>query len=277
MYLINGKEVKKEEFNIPVENLAIWRGDGIFEAIAIHKGYLFGLDKHLERFAKSAEKMFFEDIDFEKIKENLTSIASKYDDGYMRVIIGRGTDKDKSDVYIFYQNLINFPESFSLQSQKAHWQSGGDFSLDEVENIGSKTISYAMNLNQTRLAQKNGFTDSLLLNKDGIVLEGPTFCVSWIVDEQIYVPTLDLGILDSITRRTLIDIAKEADLDLKIENIHINDIYNVDTVFALSTAKHGIFVSKIDDQAYTEDPLLKLIRKSFSDFIEKERQLKKIT
>ena len=29
-----------------------------------------------------------------------------------------------------------------------------------------------MNLNQTRLAEKNGYTDSLLLNKDGIVLEG---------------------------------------------------------------------------------------------------------
>ena len=275
MYLINGKEVKKEEFNIPVENLAIWRGDGIFEAIAIHNGYLFAIDKHMERFAKSAEKMFFDDIDFTKIKEDLISIASKFDNGYMRVIIGRGTDKDKSDVYIFYQDLINFPESFSLQSQKAHWQSGGDFSLDEVENIGSKTISYAMNINQTRLAQKSGYTDSLLLNKDGIVLEGPTFCVSWIIDNKIYVPSLDLGILDSITRRTLIDIAKEAGLDLKIENIHINDIYNVDTVFALSTAKHGIFVSQIDDQAYTEDPLLEIIRQSFTDFIEKERQLNK--
>jgi branched-subunit amino acid aminotransferase/4-amino-4-deoxychorismate lyase len=275
MYLINGKEVKKEEFNIPVENLAIWRGDGIFEAIAIHNGYLFAIDKHMERFAKSAEKMFFDDIDFKKIKEDLISIASKFDNGYMRVIIGRGTDKDKSDVYIFYQDLINFPESFSLQSQKAHWQSGGDFSLDEVENIGSKTISYAMNINQTRLAQKSGYTDSLLLNKDGIVLEGPTFCVSWIIDNKIYVPRLDLGILDSITRRTLIDIAKEAGLDLKIENIHINDIYNVDTVFALSTAKHGIFVSQIDDQTYTEDPLLEIIRQSFTDFIEKERQLNK--
>jgi branched-subunit amino acid aminotransferase/4-amino-4-deoxychorismate lyase len=275
MYLINGKEVKKEEFNIPVENLAIWRGDGIFEAIAIHNGYLFAIDKHMERFAKSAEKMFFDDIDFTKIKEDLISIASKFDNGYMRVIIGRGTDKDKSDVYIFYQDLINFPESFSLQSQKAHWQSGGDFSLDEVENIGSKTISYAMNINQTRLAQKSGYTDSLLLNKDGIVLEGPTFCVSWIIDNKIYVPSLDLGILDSITRRTLIDIAKEAGLDLKIENIHINDIYNVDTVFALSTAKHGIFVSQIDDQTYTEDPLLEIIRQSFIDFIEKERQLNK--
>ncbi len=275
MYLINGKEVKKEDFNIPVENLAIWRGDGIFEAVAIHNGYLFAIDKHMERFAKSAEKMFFDDIDFTKIKEDLISIASKFDNGYMRVIIGRGTDKDKSDVYIFYQDLINFPESFSLQSQKAHWQSGGDFSLDEVENIGSKTISYAMNINQTRLAQKSGYTDSLLLNKDGIVLEGPTFCVSWIIDNKIYVPSLDLGILDSITRRTLIDIAKEAGLDLKIENIHINDIYNVDTVFALSTAKHGIFVSQIDDQTYTEDPLLEIIRQSFTDFIEKERQLNK--
>ena len=275
MYLINGKEVKKEDFNIPVENLAIWRGDGIFEAIAIHNGYLFAIDKHMERFAKSAEKMFFDDIDFTKIKEDLISIASKFDNGYMRVIIGRGTDKDKSDVYIFYQDLINFPESFSLQSQKAHWQSGGDFSLDEVENIGSKTISYAMNINQTRLAQKSGYTDSLLLNKDGIVLEGPTFCVSWIIDNKIYVPSLDLGILDSITRRTLIDIAKEAGLDLKIGNIHINDIYNVDTVFALSTAKHGIFVSQIDDQIYTEDPLLEIIRQSFTDFIEKERQLNK--
>ena len=258
-----------------MENLAIWRGDGIFEAIAIHNGYLFAIDKHMERFAKSAEKMFFDDIDFTKIKEDLISIASKFDNGYMRVIIGRGTDKDKSDVYIFYQDLINFPESFSLQSQKAHWQSGGDFSLDEVENIGSKTISYAMNINQTRLAQKSGYTDSLLLNKDGIVLEGPTFCVSWIIDNKIYVPSLDLGILDSITRRTLIDIAKEAGLDLKIENIHINDIYNVDTVFALSTAKHGIFVSQIDDQTYTEDPLLEIIRQSFTDFIEKERQLNK--
>ena len=275
MYLINGKEVKKEDFNIPVENLAIWRGDGIFEAVAIHNGYLFAIDKHMERFAKSAEKMFFDDIDFTKIKEDLISIASKFDNGYMRVIIGRGTDKDKSDVYIFYQDLINFPESFSLQSQKAHWQSGGDFSLDEVENIGSKTISYAMNINQTRLAQKSGYTDSLLLNKDGIVLEGPTFCISWIIDNKIYVPSLDLGILDSITRRTLIDIAKEAGLDLKIENIHINDIYNVDTVFALSTAKHGIFVSQIDDQTYTEDPLLEIIRQSFTDFIEKERQLNK--
>ena len=59
------------------------------------------------------QKMFFNNINFQEIKDNLISIASNYDDGYMRVIIGRGSDKDKSDVYIFYQGKL--PESFTLQ------------------------------------------------------------------------------------------------------------------------------------------------------------------
>ena len=45
MYLINGKEVEKENFNVPIEDLVVWRGDGIFEAIRIHDGFLFALDK----------------------------------------------------------------------------------------------------------------------------------------------------------------------------------------------------------------------------------------
>ena len=57
MYLINGKEVKKDDFNISVEALVVWRGDGIFEAIRIHGGFLYALDKHMERFKNSAKKI----------------------------------------------------------------------------------------------------------------------------------------------------------------------------------------------------------------------------
>ena len=48
MYLINGLEVTKEEFTLPVENLAVWRGDGVFEALKIHDHYHFGLEKHID-------------------------------------------------------------------------------------------------------------------------------------------------------------------------------------------------------------------------------------
>ena len=44
MYLIDGVQVEKEDFILPVENIGVWRGDGIFEAIRIHEGYPFGID-----------------------------------------------------------------------------------------------------------------------------------------------------------------------------------------------------------------------------------------
>ena len=57
MYLIDGIEVEKKDFILPVENIGVWRGDGIFEAIRIHEGYPFGIDLHIERFKKSASKV----------------------------------------------------------------------------------------------------------------------------------------------------------------------------------------------------------------------------
>lgn len=274
MYLINGKEVTKKEFQIPVEDLVIWRGDGIFEAIGIHKGFLFALEEHIERFKQSAQKMHFDNIDFNKIEKDLVRVASNYDSGYMRVIIGRGPSKEESKVYMFYQDPIPVPEYYSLQSHKAHWMSGGDFEIDEVNNIAAKSTSYAMNMSHTRLAEKEGFTDSLLLNKDNIVLEGPSFSIAWIKAGKVFVPDLDLGILDSVTRRSLIKIGDNYDLNVSIERISIEDLYEVDSVLVLSTAKHARFVNKIDNKEYSEDKLLPVIRTYFKEQIEREKSRK---
>ena len=57
MYLINGEIVKKKDFHIPIEDMLVWRGDGIFEAIQLHEGFPFGIDLHLDRLSSSAEKL----------------------------------------------------------------------------------------------------------------------------------------------------------------------------------------------------------------------------
>ena len=271
MYLINGKEVKKEDFSIPVQDLVVWRGDGIFEAIRIHRGYLFALEKHMDRFKNSAKKMYFENIDFNKIQQDLIKLASNFDTGYVRVIIGRGVSVDEFNVYIFHQELVSFPESYSLQSQKAHWMAGGDFGINEIHNIAAKTTSYAMNMNETRLAEKKGFTDALLVNREGVVLEGPSFSIGWVKEGKVFVPDLDLGILDSVTRRCLIEIGERGAFDIEVGRISIDELYKVDTVFVLSTAKHAIFVKRIDEAEYSEDPLVGVIKDSFKIEIEKEK------
>ncbi len=271
MYLINGKEVKKEDFSIPVQDLVVWRGDGIFEAIRIHGGFLFALEKHMDRFKNSAKKMYFENIDFNKIQQDLIKLASNFDTGYVRVIIGRGVSVDEFNVYIFHQETVSFPESYSLQSQKAHWMAGGDFGINEIHNIAAKTTSYAMNMNETRLAEKKGFTDALLVNREGVVLEGPSFSIGWVKEGKVFVPDLDLGILDSVTRRCLIEIGESGAFDIEVGRISIDELYKVDTVFVLSTAKHAIFVKRIDEAEYSEDPLVGVIKDSFKIEIEKEK------
>ena len=272
MYLINEIEVAKEEFQLPVENLAVWRGDGVFEALKIHDHFPFGIDNHIERLKQSCKKQLFENVDFRLIKNNILKIASQYKSGYVRILILRNDSDEDFTIYSFYQQPINIAEDYSLESQPAPWHPGGDFEVNSDNIIGSKSTSYAYNIKQTREAIRNGFSDALLLSNKGVVLEGPTFSVGWIEGETIYVPDLDLGILDSVTRKYLLKFGNENKITTEVSRITIDELYTVDTVFVMSTAKHGIFVSKIDNKTYTQSPLLNTVQNLFMEEVLKEKQ-----
>ena len=271
MYLINDLEVSKEEFTLPVENLAVWRGDGVFEALRIHDHYPFGLEQHIDRLKQSCKKQLFVNVDFNLVRNNILNIASRHKSGYVRVLILRNVSDYDFTIYSFYQPLINLPEEFTLQSQPAPWHSGGDYEVDSQNIVGSKSTSYAYNIKQTREAVSDGFTDALLINNKGVVLEGPTFCVGWIKGEVVYVPDIDLGILDSITRQYLLKFGEENKIQTSISRVTIDELYEVDTVFVMSTAKHGVFVSKIDNQLYEQTPLLHTVQDLFAKEVLKEK------
>ena len=270
MYLINSVQVEKKDFIIPVENMGVWRGDGVFEAIKIHNGYPFAIDQHIERLSKSCLKVFFENIDYKKIKEDIIFIANKYKDGYVRTLILR-SEQSRHDIFCFYQPPISISHKFSLQTQKAFWQSGGDYDLNSTFNIGTKSTSYGMNISHTRAAEHDGFTDALLVNKDEIILEGPTFTFGWIKNDKIYVPDLKLGILDSITRQYLIKFGVEKKLTVLEDRIKTSDLDKIDACFVLSTAKHAVPVFKINDIEYPDHNLITEIQNTFTEQIRTER------
>ena len=270
MYLINSVQVEKKDFIIPVENMGVWRGDGVFEAIKIHNGYPFAIDHHIERLSKSCLKVFFENIDYKKIREDIIFIANKYKDGYVRTLILR-SEQSRHDIFCFYQPPISISHKFSLQTQKAFWQSGGDYDLKSTFNIGTKSTSYGMNISHTRAAEHDGFTDALLVNKDEIILEGPTFTFGWIKNDKIYVPDLKLGILDSITRQYLIKFGVEKKLTVLEDRIKTSDLDKIDACFVLSTAKHAVPVFKINDIEYPDHNLITEIQNTFTEQIRTER------
>ena len=70
---------------------------------------------------------------------------------------------------------------------------------------GVKSLSYAGNMLATRLAQERGFDEALLVTPHGRVLEAPTSSLFWARDGELLTPPLSDHILDSITRRAVVE------------------------------------------------------------------------
>ena len=215
--------------------------------------------------------MLFNDIDFYSIKKDLQKVASNFTQGYVRVIISRSETFENYDVFIFHQKPVEIPDYYSLETQLSPWHPGGDFSLEDNQIIGTKSTSYALNVTQTRLAEQNGFTDALLLNRNNIILEGPTFSVGWIKGDKVFIPDLNLGILDSITRQYINLFGTNNLLKVQESRVTVDEIYEMDTVFVISTAKHGKFVNKINEKTYEPSPLLEVIQECFKNEIKAEK------
>ena len=74
---------------------------------------------------------------------------------------------------------------------------------------GVKSLSYAANMQATRIAQGKGADEAVLVRPDGIVLEAPTSTIFWVsYDGVLRTPALDVGILESITRDRIVRRAR---------------------------------------------------------------------
>lgn len=71
---------------------------------------------------------------------------------------------------------------------------------------GVKSLSYAPNCQAKRTAELVGCDDALLVDPDGQVLELPFASFGAVLDGELTMPPLDLGVLDSVTRRLLAEV-----------------------------------------------------------------------
>ncbi len=147
---------------------------------------------------------------------------------------------------------------------KAPWHAAGR----ESPLAGAKTISYAPNLAAARAAKGDGFHDALLLADDLTVLEGPTFAVAWLINGVIETPSLDLRILDSITRRHVLAIAREAGYEVVEGRFGLGRVLGADEMMAISTVKEVTAVSRLGDRDFTPGPVAKDLKDRFLAHVE---------
>lgn len=152
---------------------------------------------------------------------------------------------------VFWQPAPQWPESLSLTSVSAPWHPAGFNALSSYGLVGIKWLSYAANVAATRQAKSGGYDDAVLVSRDGVVLEGPTFAVGWFIDGVFETPCVTrLGLLPSITLELAIRAADRLGFEVRHSSWPIGRVMVADEVCAMSSTKDIRPVHQVDGVAF---------------------------
>jgi len=226
---VDGSIGPAADARIPASDEGLLRGDGVFEVLRLYAGRPFALDQHLARFGRSAANLRL-DVDIEAVHAEVAALleAAGPVDALLRVVATRGGHR-----VLFIEPLPEHPPAVRL----------GYVTYAPPRILtGVKSLSYAGNMLATRLARERGFDEALLVTPHGRVLEAPTSSLFWVRDGELLTPPLEDHILDSITRRAVIEGAGAVEAPATRE-----DLAAADEAFLASTVREVQPIAAIED------------------------------
>jgi branched-chain amino acid aminotransferase len=227
--ILDGTVLPADEVHIPARDEGLLRGDGVFEVMRLYDGHPFALDDHLERMERSAANLLLP-LDAEAVRADIRTLleAGQPTNGVVRVLVTRGGHRIG-----FLEPLPQLPDTLALKTVT--------YSPTRILD-GVKSLSYGANMLATRLAERDGCDEALLVTPHGRVLEAPTSSFVCSLDGSTLVtPPLDDHILDSITRRRLLQAYEIAE-----RPIAADELADVREAFLASTVREVLPVRSID-------------------------------
>ncbi|MEJ7837514.1 MAG: branched-chain amino acid transaminase [Thermomicrobiales bacterium] len=257
-----GEQIRWEDATIHVTDLAWSTVGAVFEGI---RGYwneeeetlhVFRLKDHLERLVTSSRlvrlKLPYTVPELTKFCTDLIAANEIREDSYLRPLVySDGKGRKLSDTSMESSLLINthpMPSHLGTGLQYKAKVSSWTRISDNVMPPRVKNISnYRNGQLATSEALLDGYDTALLLNPAGKISEAPGACVAMIKGNKFITPDVTSGILESITRDSLIVLARE-ELGLEIVERAVDrtELYLADEVFTLGTAAEITPVVSID-------------------------------
>jgi branched-chain amino acid aminotransferase len=229
---VDGAISPTTEATIPLPDDGVYRGDGVFEVIRLYEGHPFALVAHLDRLERSAAAIELP-VDRDAVERELDTLLAAHGSGdaQLRIVLTRGGRR-----ILLIEILPDKGASVHLATVTYS---------PSVILTGVKSLSYAANMQATRIAEGTGADEALLVRPDGIVLEAPTSTIFWVSPEGgLLTPSLGTGILESITRAQIVRA-----LQVEEGEFHVDDLRGTHEAFLASTVREVQPVAAIDGRA----------------------------
>jgi len=276
---LDGEFVPEEEAKVSVFDHGLLYGDGIFEGIRAYNGYVFKLEEHLDRMYDSAKGIRLEiPIAREQMKEAIleTLRVNQLQTSYIRPIVTRGVGdlgidprkcKAKPTVIIIVREWKSlYPEELYQRGLRAI-VAATRARPPESLSPSIKTLNYLTNIMAKIEANVWGADEAIMLDVRGNVAEGTADNVFIVKHGILYTPPVTTN-LPGITRATIIELAHDADYEIREEHFGIAQLYMADEVFLTGTAAEVVPIVEIDGRMIGSGrpgPITTELRKRYKD------------
>jgi branched-chain amino acid aminotransferase len=253
---INGKFRDEADATISVFDHGLLYGDGIFEGIRAYNGRVFKLKEHIDRLFYSAKAILLElPMSHADLMKAVVDTCRQNDvrDGYIRLVITRGVgtlglnpNRCKNPSVIIIAGKIQlYPAEL--------YDKGMDIiTVPTVRNLHSalnpaiKSLNYLNNILAKIEANNSGCEEAVMLNAEGFVAECTGDNLFIVKENQVLTPPLTAGALYGITRRVVLDLARELGLQTAEPNLTRYDLFNAEECFLKGTGAELVPVVRID-------------------------------
>ncbi|MFB6106574.1 MAG: branched-chain amino acid transaminase [Halobacteriaceae archaeon] len=283
---MDGEFVDWDDAEVHVLTHGLHYGSGVFEGVRCYETEagpaIFRWDEHVDRLFNSAKPLGL-DIEFsrEELTEATTELVRRQDlsSCYIRPVAFYG-----------YDSLGVSPKECPTRVAIATWPWGAYLGEDAIENGVDVSVSswrkhassqipttakitglYVNSLLATEEAKGNGYTEAIVLNKEGNVAEGPGENLFLVRDGEIYTPGLAESILDGITRKSVVTLARDLGYTVHEDTaVSRGELYNADELFFSGTAAEVTPIRSVDDVQVgpgTRGPVTEEIQQHFFDVV----------
>ena len=266
---MNGKFIQLSEARIPVLDWGFLRSDATYDVVHVWKGRFFRLDNHIDRFFHSTEKLRMpctvSRIDLKKILAGCVE-RSGLDNAYVEMIQTRGMSPNfERDPRKSEPRFIAFAVPFGWILKPEEFGKGLDVLVSNRRRISPNSVDSSIkNYHWLDLvsgmfeAYDNGHDTVILTDEENNITEGPGFNIFCVDETGLNSP--NKGVLEGITRQTVLDLAKELNVPFQLRPISLETLKISNEGFATSTAGGIMPITKINGLpigpvSYTHLPL----------------------
>ena len=256
---ISGTLYDKEDAKISVYDHGLLYGDGVFEGIRSYGGKVFRLKEHLDRLWNSAKAIWLEipmtrDQMAQAIQQTLA--VNGILDGYIRVVVTRGVGTLGLDPNrCSHPQVIIITDKISLYPDDYYRNGLEIITVSTIRNHPAalspriKSLNYLNNILAKIEGLQAGCIEALMLNSKGEVAECTGDNIFLVRSGRLLTPPNDAGILEGITRQAVIELARQAGIEVLEVPLTKHDVYIADECFLTGTAAEVVPVVKVDSRS----------------------------